>query len=69
MKFFALFCNVNQKLIETTVLVLSQVSGQKSIEGMFASAQPPSSAGVYCRGTPGTEAGRPYAYLVLLQSQ
>ena len=33
------------------MLVLSQVSGQKGIEGMFASgsAQPPASAGVYCR--------------------
>ena len=39
--------------------MLSQVSGQKSIEGMFASAQPPASAGVNCRGMPGTEAGRP----------
>ena len=42
--------------------MLSQVSEQKSMKGMFASgsAQPPAvSAGVYCRGTPGTEAGRP----------
>ena len=31
------------------------------MDGMFVSgsAQPPASAGVYCRGTPGTEAGRP----------